>query len=76
MAKKNMSREDQHKQQDVEIKETLRQIKNKILVMSGKGGVGKSMVQVYLGCLVWKEALDQVPGRESPTLSGTFQIWK
>ncbi|MBW2168324.1 MAG: ATP-binding protein, partial [Deltaproteobacteria bacterium] len=41
MANENMSREDQHKQQDVEIKETLRQIKNKILVMSGKGGVGK-----------------------------------
>ncbi|MBW2169399.1 MAG: ATP-binding protein, partial [Deltaproteobacteria bacterium] len=31
------SREDQHNQQDIEIKETLKQITNKILVMSGKG---------------------------------------
>jgi Mrp family chromosome partitioning ATPase/predicted Fe-Mo cluster-binding NifX family protein len=34
--------------QDVEIKERLSHIKNKILVMSGKGGVGKSSVAAYL----------------------------
>ncbi|MBW1737437.1 MAG: P-loop NTPase [Deltaproteobacteria bacterium] len=49
-----MSREDQHKQQDVEIKETLRQIKNKILVMSGKGGVGKSSIAAYLSVALAK----------------------
>jgi len=38
MANENMNQQDQHKQQDVEIKERLRHIKNKILVMSGKGG--------------------------------------
>ena len=31
-----------------EITETLRHIKNKILVMSGKGGVGKSSIAAYL----------------------------
>jgi ATP-binding protein involved in chromosome partitioning len=40
--------QDQHRKQDVEIKETLSHIKNKILVMSGKGGVGKSSVAAYL----------------------------
>ena len=39
---------DQHAMQDAEIKETLTHIKNKILVMSGKGGVGKSSVAAYL----------------------------
>lgn len=39
---------DQHALQDAEIKETLNHIKNKILVMSGKGGVGKSSVAAYL----------------------------
>ena len=34
--------------QDKEINERLRHIKNKILVMSGKGGVGKSSVAAYL----------------------------
>jgi len=43
-----ISREEQHKQQDIEIKEILSQIKNKIMVMSGKGGVGKSSVAAYL----------------------------
>ncbi len=42
------SRQDQHNQQDIEIKETLKQITNKILVMSGKGGVGKSSIAAYL----------------------------
>ncbi len=34
--------------QDLEIKERLLRIKHKILVMSGKGGVGKSSVATYL----------------------------
>jgi len=55
MAKKNMSQQDQHKQQDVEIKERLLQIKNKILVMSGKGGVGKSSVAAYLSVALAKK---------------------
>jgi ATP-binding protein involved in chromosome partitioning len=42
------SRADKHARQDTEIKERLSHIKNKILVMSGKGGVGKSSVAAYL----------------------------
>ena len=42
MANENMNQQDQHKQQDVEIKERLRHIKNKILVMSGKGGLARA----------------------------------
>ena len=34
--------------QDQEIKEKLKEFKNKLLVMSGKGGVGKSTVAAYL----------------------------
>ena len=41
-------RKAQMETQDKEIKETLRHIKNKILGMSGKGGVGKSSVAAYL----------------------------
>ena len=37
-----------HEIQDAEIRQTLGHIKNKILVMSGKGGVGKSSVAAYL----------------------------
>jgi len=55
MANQNMSRQDQHKQQDVEIKERLRHIKNKLLVMSGKGGVGKSSVAAYLSVALAKK---------------------
>jgi Mrp family chromosome partitioning ATPase/predicted Fe-Mo cluster-binding NifX family protein len=40
--------EDKHSMQDQEIKERLAHIKNKILVMSGKGGVGKSSIAAYL----------------------------
>ncbi|MBP1738779.1 MAG: Mrp/NBP35 family ATP-binding protein, partial [Deltaproteobacteria bacterium] len=39
---------DKHSMQDQEIKERLAHIKNKILVMSGKGGVGKSSIAAYL----------------------------
>ena len=42
------SHNDQHAMQDAEINERLRHIKHKILVMSGKGGVGKSSVAAYL----------------------------
>ena len=53
MAKKNNStnaemRKAQMDQQEKEIEERLHHIKNKILVMSGKGGVGKSSVAAYL----------------------------
>ncbi|MEA3547343.1 MAG: iron-sulfur cluster carrier protein MrpORP [Thermodesulfobacteriota bacterium] len=55
MANENMNRQDQHKQQDIEIKERLHHIKNKILVMSGKGGVGKSSVAAYLSVALAKK---------------------
>ncbi|MGD2124533.1 MAG: iron-sulfur cluster carrier protein MrpORP [Desulfobacteraceae bacterium] len=42
------SHQDKHQMQDAEIKEMLSHIKNKILVMSGKGGVGKSSIAAYL----------------------------
>ena len=48
MTKKNLNQQDQHQMQDNEIKESLLRIKHKILVMSGKGGVGKSSVATYL----------------------------
>jgi Mrp family chromosome partitioning ATPase len=38
-----------------EITERLRCIKNKILVMSGKGGVGKSSVAAYLSVALVKK---------------------
>jgi len=55
MAKENINQQDQHEQQDVEIKERLHHIKNKILVMSGKGGVGKSSVAAYLSVALAKK---------------------
>jgi Mrp family chromosome partitioning ATPase len=42
------NRKVQMERQNMAIAETLRHIKNKILVMSGKGGVGKSSVAAYL----------------------------
>jgi len=54
MAKGHMNRQDQQ-QQDLEIKERLGHIKNKILVMSGKGGVGKSSVAAYLSVALAKK---------------------
>jgi len=48
MAKENTNQQDQHRIQDIVIKESLLRIKHKILVMSGKGGVGKSSVAAYL----------------------------
>ncbi len=41
--------------QDEEIKKKLSRIKNKIMVMSGKGGVGKSSVSAYLSVLLSKK---------------------
>jgi len=54
MEKGNMSQQDQHQKQDMEIKKSLGQIKNKILVMSGKGGVGKSSIAAYLSVALAK----------------------
>jgi len=42
------SRDAQREQQDLEIKNSLARIKNKILIMSGKGGVGKSCISVSI----------------------------
>ncbi|MBU2497649.1 MAG: P-loop NTPase [Proteobacteria bacterium] len=47
-----MSQDEKHKIQDAEIRETLSHIKHKILVMSGKGGVGKSSVAAYLAVIL------------------------
>ena len=48
------TRRSQRENQNKEIAETLRHIKNKILVMSGKGGVGKSSVAAYLSVALAK----------------------
>ena len=48
MEKKDKTQKEQHQMQDLEIKKRLLRIKHKILVMSGKGGVGKSSVATYL----------------------------
>ncbi len=48
------SRKAQMNVQMGKIKETLQHIKNKILVMSGKGGVGKSSVAAYLSVALVK----------------------
>lgn len=49
------SQDDKHAMQDAEITERLSHIKNKILVMSGKGGVGKSSIAAYLAVLLAKK---------------------
>lgn len=48
------SQNDKRDIQDAEIRETLKHIKNKILVMSGKGGVGKSSLAAYLSVALAK----------------------
>jgi ATP-binding protein involved in chromosome partitioning len=48
------SQDDKHVIQDAEIKERLNHIKNKILVMSGKGGVGKSSIAANLSVILAK----------------------
>ena len=60
MAKKNKSidaeiRKAQMERQEREIKERLDHIKSKILIMSGKGGVGKSSVAAYLSVALAKK---------------------
>ncbi len=54
MAKGHRNQQEQQ-QQDIEIKERLGHIKNKILVMSGKGGVGKSSIAAYLSVALAKK---------------------
>jgi ATP-binding protein involved in chromosome partitioning len=49
------SHDDKHAMQDFEIQQRLSHIKNKILVMSGKGGVGKSSVAAYLAVSLAKK---------------------
>jgi Mrp family chromosome partitioning ATPase len=49
-----INRDEQRAIQDIEISERLKRIKNKILVMSGKGGVGKSSVAAYLSLFLTK----------------------
>jgi ATP-binding protein involved in chromosome partitioning len=46
--------QNEHQKQDGEIRNRLSHIKNKILVMSGKGGVGKSSVAAYLSVALAK----------------------
>lgn len=48
----------QHEEQKKQIRERLRHIKHKILVMSGKGGVGKSSVAAYLAVSLAKRNYD------------------
>jgi ATP-binding protein involved in chromosome partitioning len=47
-----MSHDEKHRIQDAEIRETLSHIRHKVLVMSGKGGVGKSSVAAYLAVIL------------------------
>jgi ATP-binding protein involved in chromosome partitioning len=54
MTKGHRDKQEQ-KKQDIEIKERLSHIKNKILVMSGKGGVGKSSIAAYLSVALAKK---------------------
>ena len=49
------NQQDQHKLQDMEINKALGRIKKKILVMSGKGGVGKSSVAAFLSVALAKK---------------------
>jgi len=49
------AKQDQHQIQDTEIKERLKHIKNKFLIMSGKGGVGKSSIAAYLSVALAKK---------------------
>jgi ATP-binding protein involved in chromosome partitioning len=51
-SKQDISQDEKHEIQDAEIRETLSHIKHKILVMSGKGGVGKSSVAAYLAVIL------------------------
>jgi ATP-binding protein involved in chromosome partitioning len=48
----SMNPDERHRIQDEEIKVTLSHITHKVLVMSGKGGVGKSSVAAYLAVIL------------------------
>ena len=48
MQEKGNDRQKDHQQQDENIQQSLSRIKNKLLVMSGKGGVGKSSLAVNI----------------------------
>ncbi|KPJ69312.1 MAG: hypothetical protein AMJ45_00550 [Syntrophobacter sp. DG_60] len=47
MAKQQLEK-DQMKEQEIMVRQSLKRIKNKIMVLSGKGGVGKSTVAICL----------------------------
>ncbi|MBW1997417.1 MAG: P-loop NTPase [Deltaproteobacteria bacterium] len=49
--------QDERQIQEAEIRERLQHIKNKIIIMSGKGGVGKSSIAAYLAVLLAKKGL-------------------
>ncbi|HJX33822.1 MAG TPA: P-loop NTPase, partial [Desulfatiglandales bacterium] len=51
-----LSHDERRAIQDSEIKERLGQIKNKIIVMSGKGGVGKSSIAANLSVILAKRS--------------------
>jgi len=59
MKKQNM--EYKRQMQDAEIRERLEHINNKILVMSGKGGVGKSSIAAYLSLLACRKGIQRRP---------------
>lgn len=52
---KGKTQKDAREMQDEEIKKRLSRIKNKIIVMSGKGGVGKSSIAAYIAILLSKK---------------------
>lgn len=53
--KQQKAHQESREQQEKEIQQALSKIKNKILVMSGKGGVGKSSVAAYLAVALAKK---------------------
>ncbi len=55
MATKN--REEQIKQEEIKVSKTLSRIKNRLLVFSGKGGVGKSTVAANLALALAKKGM-------------------
>jgi ATP-binding protein involved in chromosome partitioning len=59
--------------QEVEITQTLGQITNKILVMSGKGGVGKSSVAAYLALALHGPSIPRILGLQGDILPGRHE---
>jgi Mrp family chromosome partitioning ATPase/predicted Fe-Mo cluster-binding NifX family protein len=70
---------DQHNIQDAVIKEKLNHIKNKILVMSGKGGVGKSSIAAILSLALAKNGFSvglmdvDLHGPSIPRMLGLYE---